>query len=156
MREVADGCAVATFTGAVLFDVGPPVDFAPTFFLVGDDIVVGIIKDRISESDCAKGFILDGFPRTLEQSKALDALLAENDALRAREAELSSQLQTVLSQIEAKDAAAAAPILEALMAAFPSESAEGSLDVGKLCMRSRHATHRLHAMPPAYARPSAA
>ena len=46
--------------------------------LVGDDIVVSIIKDRIAESDCVKGFILDGFPRTLEQSKALDALLAEN------------------------------------------------------------------------------
>ena len=45
--------------------------------LVGDDIVVGIIKDRIAEPDCAKGFILDGFPRTLEQTKALDALLAE-------------------------------------------------------------------------------
>ena len=45
--------------------------------LVGDDIVVGIIKDRIAEPDCAKGFILDGFPRTLQQTKALDALLAE-------------------------------------------------------------------------------
>ncbi len=31
--------------------------------LVGDDIVIGIIKDRIKEADCAKGFILDGFPR---------------------------------------------------------------------------------------------
>ena len=45
--------------------------------LVSDEIVIGIISDRIAKPDCANGFILDGFPRTLPQAAALDALLAK-------------------------------------------------------------------------------
>lgn len=45
--------------------------------LVPDDVTIGIVKERLSESDCKTGFILDGFPRTVEQAKALDTIVAE-------------------------------------------------------------------------------
>ena len=46
--------------------------------LVSDEIVINILRDRLADEDCAKGVILDGFPRTTVQASALDDLLAES------------------------------------------------------------------------------
>jgi adenylate kinase len=48
--------------------------------LVGDDVMLGIIRERLAEDDCANGYILDGFPRTIPQARALDELLEERSA----------------------------------------------------------------------------
>ena len=45
--------------------------------LVPDDLMVALIRERLSEADAEEGFVLDGFPRTLAQAEALDAMLAE-------------------------------------------------------------------------------
>jgi adenylate kinase len=45
--------------------------------LVPDDLMIELIRDRLAEPDAAEGFILDGFPRTMAQADALDAMLAE-------------------------------------------------------------------------------
>ena len=47
--------------------------------LVPDDVVIGIIKERLAKSDCQNGFILDGFPRTVPQAEALDKMGIELD-----------------------------------------------------------------------------
>ena len=49
--------------------------------LVPDEVVIGIIKERLSEKDCENGFILDGFPRTIPQAEALDNMGVEIDTV---------------------------------------------------------------------------
>lgn len=45
--------------------------------LVPDTVVIGLVKERIQQSDCAKGYMLDGFPRNVSQAEALDKMLAD-------------------------------------------------------------------------------
>lgn len=68
--------------------------------LVSDDIVVGIINDRIEEADAKKGFILDGFPRTVAQAKALDVMLAEKKLTLDAVVELKVDEKALLARIE--------------------------------------------------------
>jgi adenylate kinase len=77
--------------------------------LVPDEIVVGIISDRLDQPDAAKGFILDGFPRTVPQAQALDELLKKKhiklDAvveLRVNESALLQRVETRVAEMRAR------------------------------------------------------
>ena len=49
--------------------------------LVGDDVMIGIVRERLERTDALTGFVLDGFPRTVAQAAALDGIMASRDAL---------------------------------------------------------------------------
>jgi adenylate kinase len=77
--------------------------------LVPDDIVIGIISDRLDQPDAAKGFILDGFPRTVPQAQALDELLKKKhmklDAvieLRVNESALLQRVESRVAEMRAR------------------------------------------------------
>jgi adenylate kinase len=70
--------------------------------LVPDDIVVGIISDRIEQPDAAKGFILDGFPRTVPQAEALDRLLKSKGLKLDAAVELRVNESALLQRVEAR------------------------------------------------------
>ncbi|EFM11469.1 adenylate kinase [Paenibacillus curdlanolyticus YK9] len=52
-------------------------EFVDQGLLVPDEITNGIVRDRLLQDDCSNGFLLDGFPRTLQQAEALDSMLAD-------------------------------------------------------------------------------
>ncbi len=64
--------------------------------LVSDDVVIGILKDRIAMDDCKNGFILDGFPRTVPQAEALDQMNVRIDKVLEIHVE-DATIQTRLS-----------------------------------------------------------
>ena len=72
--------------------------------LVSDEIVCGIISDRIEQADAKNGFILDGFPRTVAQAKALDELLAKKSMGLDAIVELKVDENALLARIEKRAA----------------------------------------------------
>jgi adenylate kinase len=76
--------------------------------LVSDEIVIGIIGDRLQEADVKNGFILDGFPRTVAQAEALDSLLAAKGIALDAVLELKVDEGALLRRIETRIAEMAA------------------------------------------------
>ena len=67
--------------------------------LVPDALMVGLIEDRIAQPDCAKGFILDGFPRTQAQAEALDRMLTTSGAKLDRVVEMEVDEKALTERI---------------------------------------------------------
>lgn len=77
--------------------------------LVSDEIVAAIVEERIEQDDCAEGFLLDGFPRTLPQAEMLDAMLEKKELaldavieLRVDESVLVERLRSRIKETEAR------------------------------------------------------
>jgi adenylate kinase len=68
--------------------------------LVDDDLVIGIVRERLAQPDAAKGFVLDGFPRTLVQAEALDHLLDDRKPLVVIDIEVPSE--TLVSRLRSR------------------------------------------------------
>jgi len=70
--------------------------------LVPDELVVGIVAERIEQPDCARGFVLDGFPRTIAQAEALERMLAEKGRKLDAVIELAVDEDALLRRIESR------------------------------------------------------
>jgi adenylate kinase len=75
--------------------------------LVPDDVINRLVAERIAQPDCARGFVLDGFPRTLAQAEALDALLDERGDRLDRVLELAVDDEALVARISGRFACAA-------------------------------------------------
>ena len=102
--------------------------------LVPDDVVVAIIADRIGQSDARRGFVLDGFPRTVPQAEALDRLLAERGLkldgvieLKVDERILVKRIETRVADMTARGEKLRADdnpvVLEGRLAAYRAQTA---------------------------------
>jgi len=111
--------------------------------LVPDEVVVAIIADRIDQPDCKRGFVLDGFPRTVPQAQALDRLLAERGLkldgvieLKVDEGILLKRIETRVAEMTARGEKLRADdnpeVLKGRLAAYRAQTAPLTDHYGRL------------------------
>ena len=70
--------------------------------LVPDEVVIGIVGERLRDPDCVRGFILDGFPRTVEQAKALDLMLERSGKPLERVLHITAPTDIVVERLSTR------------------------------------------------------
>jgi adenylate kinase len=73
--------------------------------LVSDDVMIGLVRDRLLQGDAARGFLLDGFPRTVAQAEALEAALARNEIPLSAVVNLSVPEETLVTRLASRSEA---------------------------------------------------
>jgi adenylate kinase len=91
LREAAAGDSEIDRRAKALMDRGQLVD---------DDLVIGIVRERLAMADAVRGFVLDGFPRTLVQAEALDLLLDDRQPLVVVDVEVSED--TIIRRLKSR------------------------------------------------------
>lgn len=99
--------------------------------LVPDDVVVGIVKQRLAQDDCKKGFILDGFPRTIAQAEALSESGVEIDKVLSLEVSDETIIERLSGRRECKECGTPYHILHK-----PSPAGDKCVCGGKLIQRA--------------------
>jgi len=97
-------------TGEILRDAvknGTPLGLAAKAkmdagLLVPDEVVIGIVAERLKADDCREGFILDGFPRTVAQAEALDAMLAQAGTPLERALNITAPIEVVVDRLSTR------------------------------------------------------
>ena len=110
-RQVAEALGIPQVaTGNILRDavqLGTPLgNQADTYMkrgaLVPDDVMIGIIQERLKKDDCRDGFVLDGFPRTVEQTRALEGVLGESGWKLDRAVLFTAPRETIVDRLSGR------------------------------------------------------
>jgi adenylate kinase len=92
--------------------------------LVPDDVMLGLVNERLAKPDCQRGYLLDGFPRTLGQAQALDGLLAERGSSLSRVVELQVDVEELTRRLVARGREDDKPeVIRERLAHYPRQTA---------------------------------
>ncbi len=104
--------------------------------LVPDEVVIGVVRERLAEPDAAEGFLLDGFPRTVPQAEALDAMLAEAGRAITHVVLIDVPAEELVARIAGRRSCAACGKIYNVTFDPPSTDCVCDLDGGELIQRA--------------------
>ena len=104
--------------------------------LVPDEVTIGIVRERLSQDDCGKGFLLDGFPRTVPQAEALDQILAELNRPVEHTININVEKEELIARLSGRRICKACGASYHLIFNPPAEEGKCDKDGGELYTRA--------------------